>query len=78
MKPVGSEGIWWSPLSHRSNPFSQSLSLFLSESQLQKSKQTNVCLIFGIVFVLFLFKTYFDPNLCDFLFLFLFLIFLFN
>ena len=57
---------------------SLSLSLFLSESQLQKSKQTHVCLIFGIVFVLFLFKTYFDPNLCDFLFLFLFLIFLFN
>ena len=76
--PAGSEGIWWSPLSHRSIPFSQSLSLFLSESQLQKSKQTHVCLIFGIVFLLFLFKTYFDPNLCDFLFLFLFLIFLFN
>ena len=55
--PVGSEGIWWSPLSHRSNPFSQSLFLSLSLSlwKLQKSKQTHVlfyCLCLGVLLIM--------------------------
>ena len=73
--PVRSEGIWWSPSSHWSNLFSQSLflSLSLSLSNRNQSKPMFlnfwVCgLWFGSVFLLFLFKTNLDHNSCDFLF----------